>query len=218
MGVTEAIALSMGAAWASGINFYAAVFMLGLMGATGHMQLPAELQFLDNPLVMGAAGIMYCIEFVTDKIPGVDSGWDALHTFIRIPAGALLAAGGMAEISPAAELAGLLLGGGVTAATHATKAGGRVVINSSPEPVSNWTTSLGEDVAVFAGLWSALSYPWLFLALLLLFVIFMAWFLPRFWRGVRWAMTRLRHPFTRAGRDAYPSPFEGAAGKGGTDR
>ena len=219
MGVTEAIALSMGAAWASGINLYAAVFMLGLMGFTGHMQLPAELQFLSSPLVMGAAGIMYCVEFVTDKIPGVDSGWDALHTFIRIPAGAMLAAGGMAETGPAAELAGLLAGGVLTAATHATKAGGRVVINSSPEPVSNWSASLGEDVAVFAGLWSALTYPWLFLGLLALFVIFMAWFLPRFWRGLKWVLSRLRHPFTRiTGSERARFSSSGAGvGKGGTD-
>lgn len=198
MGITEAVALSMGAAWASGINLYAAVFVLGFMGSTGHMVLPPELQFLTNPLVMGAAGIMYCVEFFTDKIPGVDSGWDAIHTFIRIPAGAMLAAGGMAEISPSAELAGLLLGGGLTAATHATKAGSRVIINSSPEPVSNWTASLGEDIAVFAGLWSALTYPWVFLVLLLFFIVFMAVLLPRIWQGIRWMFYKLARLFGRS--------------------
>lgn len=198
MGITEAVALSMGAAWASGINLYAAVFVLGFMGSTGHMVLPPELQFLTNPLVMGAAGIMYCVEFFTDKIPGVDSGWDAIHTFIRIPAGAMLAAGGMAEISPSAELAGLLLGGGLTAATHATKAGSRVIINSSPEPVSNWTASLGEDIAVFAGLWSALTYPWVFLVLLLFFIMFMAVLLPRIWQGIRWMFYKLARLFGRS--------------------
>ncbi len=198
MGITEAVALSMGAAWASGINLYAAVFVLGFMGSTGHMVLPPELQFLTNPLVMGAAGIMYCVEFFTDKIPGVDSGWDAIHTFIRIPAGAMLAAGGMAEISPSAELAGLLLGGGLTAATHATKAGSRVIINSSPEPVSNWTASLGEDIAVFAGLWSALTYPWVFLVLLLFFIMFMAVLLPRIWQGIRWIFYKLARLFGRS--------------------
>ena len=198
MEITEAVALSMGAAWASGINLYAAVFVLGFMGSTGHMVLPPELQFLTNPLVMGAAGIMYCVEFFTDKIPGVDSGWDAIHTFIRIPAGAMLAAGGMAEISPSAELAGLLLGGGLTAATHATKAGSRVIINSSPEPVSNWTASLGEDIAVFAGLWSALTYPWVFLVLLLFFIVFMAVLLPRIWQGIRWIFYKLARLFGRS--------------------
>ncbi len=197
MGITEAIALSMGVAWASGINLYAAVVVLGFMGSTGHMVLPPELQFLTNPLVLGAAGIMYCIEFFADKIPGVDSGWDAIHTFVRIPAGAMLAAGGMAEISPAAELAGLLLGGGLAAATHAAKTGSRVIINSSPEPVSNWTASLGEDAAVFAGLWSALTYPWAFLVLLLLFIVFMVWLLPRIWQGIRWMFYRLARLFGR---------------------
>ncbi len=195
MGITEAVALSMGAAWASGINLYAAVFVLGFMGSTGHMDLPPELQFLTNPLVMGAAGIMYCVEFFTDKIPGVDSGWDAIHTFIRIPAGAMLAAGGMAEISPAAEAAGLLLGGSLTAATHATKAGSRVIINSSPEPVSNWMASVSEDVAVFAGLWSALTYPWAFLILLLFFIVFMVWLLPRIYQGIRWMLYRMARLF-----------------------
>jgi len=126
MGVTETIALSMGAAWASGINLYAAVFVLGFLGSSGQITLPPELQFLSNPLVLWAAGLMYCVEFFTDKWPGVDNLWDAIHTFVRIPAGALLAANGMAEIGPGAELAGLLLGGGVTAATHATKASGRL--------------------------------------------------------------------------------------------
>ena len=204
MGVTEAIALSMGTAWASGINLYAAVFMLGVMGYSGQMQLPPELQVLGSPLVIGVAGVMYCIEFVTDKIPGVDSGWDALHTFVRIPAGAVLAAGSVGEIGPAAQLAALLVGGGLAAATHATKAGGRVVINASPEPVSNWTASLGEDAAVFAGLWGALNHPWLFLGLLVLFVIFMIWTLPRLWRGFRRVLVRLRRPFART---------DGAAGE-----
>jgi len=195
MGFTEAIALSMGTAWASGINLYAAVLMLGLMGSTGQVVLPQELQFLTSPLVLGAAGIMYCAEFITDKIPGVDSIWDAVHTFIRIPAGAMLAAGGMAEISPSAELAGVFFGGSLAAATHATKAGSRVVINSSPEPVSNWTVSLGEDATVFAGLWAALTYPWVFLVALLLFILLMIWLLPRIWKGIKWIFYRLMQLF-----------------------
>ncbi len=135
---------------------------------------------------------MYCVEFFTDKWPGVDNLWDAVHTFIRIPAGAILAAQGMAEMGPAAELAGLLAGGGLTAATHATKAGGRLVINSSPEPVSNWVASLGEDLAVFAGLWSALNHPWVFLGLLLLFILSVIWVLPRLASGVRQGILWLR--------------------------
>ncbi len=192
MGITETIALSMGAAWASGINLYAAVFVLGYLGSSGQIVLPAELQFLTHPLVLGVAGVMYCVEFFSDKWPGVDNLWDAVHTFIRIPAGAMLAANGMAEIGPAAELAGLMLGGGLTAATHATKAGSRLMINSSPEPVSNWTVSLGEDVAVFTGLWGALHYPWFFLVMLFFFIVLMVWLLPRIAQGIRWGLVQLR--------------------------
>ncbi len=206
MGITETVALSMGAAWASGINLYAALFMLGLLGSTGQMVLPDELQFVTNPMVMGAAGVMYCIEFFTDKLPGVDSGWDAIHTFIRIPAGAILAARGMAEIAPAAELAGLLLGGSLAAATHATKAGSRLVINGSPEPVSNWTVSLGEDTAVVAGVWSALAHPWVFLVFLSIFILAMIWLLPRIWRGARWIFQGLRSPVKGSGRSLPSSP------------
>ena len=185
MDAIQTIALTMGVAWASGINLYATIAMLGLMGATGHAELPPDLQILTDPLVIGAAGLMYCVEFFADKTPGVDTAWDAMHTFIRIPAGALLAAGSMAEIGPAAELAGLLLGGSLAAGSHATKAGSRVLINTSPEPFSNWAASIGEDVAVIGGLWAALNHPWLFLLALALFILLMAWLLPRLWRGIK---------------------------------
>ncbi len=180
--VTQIIALTMGLAWASGINLYAAMLMLGLMGATGQVTLPPGLEILADPLVIGAAGLMYCVEFFADKVPGVDTGWDTLHTFIRLPAGALLAAGAVGEFGAAAQLAAALVGGSLAAATHATKAGTRVAINTSPEPFSNWTASLGEDVMVFAGLWAALNHPWIFLGLLLLFILLMAWLLPKLWR------------------------------------
>lgn len=192
MGIVETIALSMGAAWASGINLYATLFVLGYMGFTGNVVLPPELQILSDPLVMAAAGFMYAVEFFADKTPGVDTGWDAIHTFIRIPAGALLAAGAIAEVGPAAELAAAIVGGTLAAGTHATKAGSRVLINTSPEPVSNWLASIGEDVAVIVGLWTALQYPWVFLVLLVLFVALMIWLLPRLWRGIKWVFARLR--------------------------
>lgn len=124
MDVVSLIALSMGLAWASGINLYAAVFMLGYLGATGYIILPDSLQILADPLVMTAAAVMYCIEFFADKIPGIDSGWDSLHTFIRIPAGAMLAAAAMGDTNPAIEFTAGLLGGSLAAASHAAKAGG----------------------------------------------------------------------------------------------
>jgi len=203
MGIVETIALSMGAAWASGINLYAAVFVLGYMGATGNMDLPPDLEILSNPMVMAAAGFMYVVEFFADKVPGVDSGWDTLHTFVRIPAGALLAAGAVGEVGPAAELAALIIGGGLAAGTHFTKAGSRVLINTSPEPVTNWTASIGEDVAVIAGLWAAVNHPWVFLTLLVLFIVLMVWLLPRLWRAIKWLFAKLRSLFG----GAAPAPM-----------
>lgn len=186
------IALSMGAAWASGINLYAAMAMLGYMGATGNIDLPPDLEILENPLVIGVAGLMYVVEFFADKIPGVDSTWDTIHTFIRIPAGAAMAAGALGDVNPALELAAALAGGTLAAATHATKAGGRLLINTSPEPVTNWTASIAEDVAVFTGLWAALMHPWIFVGLLVLFILLMIWLLPRLWRLIRGLLRRIR--------------------------
>jgi len=189
--ITQTLALSMGAAWASGINLYAAILMLGLMGVTGNVQLPPGLMILTDPLVLFAAGAMYMTEFVADKIPGVDTGWDALHTFIRIPAGAMLAAGAVGDVTPALSLAAAMMGGGLAAGTHATKAGSRALINTSPEPFSNWTASVAEDVAVIAGLWTALNHPTLYLGLLLVFVLLMIWFLPKLWRGIKAVFRKL---------------------------
>jgi hypothetical protein len=183
--IIGSIALMLGASWASGINLYAAILALGLMGQSGGLELPPDLEILANPLVIGAAGFMYLVEFFADKVPGVDTGWDAIHTFIRIPAGAMLAAAAVGEVDPAFQFAALILGGSLAAASHATKAGTRVVVNTSPEPFSNIGLSLVEDVAVFAGIWTALHNPWLFLALLVLFLFAAAWALPRIWRGVK---------------------------------
>ena len=187
METIDTIALMLGVAWASGINLYAAIFVLGYMGATGNATLPPDLQLLSDPMVMGAAGVMYCVEFFADKTPGVDTAWDGIHTFIRIPAGAILAAGvaNGIDISPAAELAAAILGGTLAATSHMTKAGSRVLINTSPEPFSNWTASIVEDLAVIGALWAALNQPWLFFALLLLFIVAAAWALPRIWRVLK---------------------------------
>jgi hypothetical protein len=183
--VVKTLSLAMGAGWASGINLYAAILVLGLLGTTGNIVLPAGLQVLMNPLVLGAAGVMYLVEFFADKVPGVDTGWDTLHTFIRIPAGALLAAGAVGDVNPAIAVAAGIMGGGLAAASHATKAGTRVLINTSPEPFSNWTASVAEDVAVVGGLWTALHYPWVFIAFIIIFILLMIWLLPKIWRGIK---------------------------------
>lgn len=180
----QTIALTLGVAWASGINLYAAVAVLGLGGATGYVDLPPALEIVQDPLVIIAAAFMYCVEFMADKTPGVDSAWDALHTFIRIPAGAMLAAGAAGPVDPAIAVAAGLLGGGVTAATHATKAGTRVLINTSPEPFSNWAASFAEDIAVFAGLWAALNHPVLFLMAIAAFLVLLCFLLPKLLRGI----------------------------------
>lgn len=210
METVSVIAATMGVAWASGINLYAAMVMLGWMGSTGSLDLPPDLEILANPLVIGAAGLMYCVEFFADKVPGVDTAWDALHSFIRIPAGAMLAAGAISPLGPEAELAGLILGGALTAGTHATKAGSRVLINTSPEPFTNWAASIGEDIAVIGGLWAALNHPVLFIVALVLLIALMIWLLPRIWRGIVAVLRKITN-FLRGSRAPAAQPGESAS-------
>jgi len=195
MGVIETIALTMGIGWASGINLYATLCMLGLLGSTGHLALPPDLLVLQDPLVIFAAGAMYVIEFFADKIPGFDTGWDVVHTFIRIPAGAVLAAGAVGQLALGAELAAAIAGGTLAAGAHATKASTRAIINASPEPITNWTASIVEDIAVVGGLWAAIQHPVLFLIALAAFFALAIWLLPKLWRGLRRIVVRVRRRF-----------------------
>jgi len=199
MGVVETVALTMGVAWASGINLYAAIAVLGLLGGSGDIVLPPGLEVLSDPLVIAAAGLMYFVEFFADKTPGIDTGWDTIHTFIRIPAGAVLAAGAVGDVTPALTLAAGILGGTLAASSHAAKAGGRVLINTSPEPVTNWIASVTEDVLVIGGLWVALHYPIAFLVGLGVFIVLMIWLLPKIWRGVRAVFQKIRNLFAKTG-------------------
>ncbi len=198
------IALSMGVAWASGINLYAAILALGLLGLSGNMPLPETLQVLQNPIVIGVAGFMYCVEFFADKIQGVDSAWDTLHTFIRIPAGAVLAATAVGDVDPAIAISAALVGGGLTAGTHLTKASTRLLVNTSPEPFSNIGASLAEDTVVVGGLLTALYYPSLFLVFLVVFVALMIWLLPILWRALKGIYDSLSGFFR--GRGVKPLP------------
>lgn len=204
--VVSAIALMLGAGWASGINLYAAILAIGIMGNTGVMVLPEDLAIVGHPLVLVAAGFMYCVEFFADKIPGVDNGWDALHTFIRVPAGAVLASAAVGDVSEPVALAAALVGGGLALTTHTTKAGSRVMVNTSPEPFSNIGLSLVEDAAVFFGIWTAFNHPYLFIGLLILFLIFAAWLLPKIWRGIRRVFAFLTRPFRS--KDPVPDTTE----------
>ena len=206
MDITALIALSMGAAWASGLNLYATCAMLGIMGATGSIDLPTGLETLENPWVIAAAGAMYVIEFFADKIPGVDSAWDTIHSFIRVPAGAVLAATVFADASTAEMLAAGAGGGVLTAATHTIKAGSRLLINTSPEPFSNWTASVSEDVAVFGGLWLALSHPAVFIGVLMVFILLAIWLLPKLWRAIRMLFSKIARLF---GKETETPPLEG---------
>ncbi|MAA74688.1 MAG: hypothetical protein CMN28_08285 [Salinisphaeraceae bacterium] len=186
------LALTLGVGWASGVNLYAAVLTLGLLGASGTAELPPALQVVEHPMVIGAAGLMYCVEFFTDKVPGVDTGWDALHTFVRIPAGAMLAAGVFGEAGPALEIAAGLVGGGMAAGSHATKAGTRALVNTSPEPFSNWSLSIAEDVMVIGGVWAALHHPEVMLVLMIGALALMIWLLPKLFRALARVYRRLR--------------------------
>ncbi|MDA0977011.1 MAG: DUF4126 family protein [Proteobacteria bacterium] len=218
--INGVISLTMGASWASGINLYAALVMLGFAGATGNVDLPPGLEVLENPLVIGAAGLMYITEFFADKIPGVDTTWDALHTFVRIPAGALLAMGAVGDVTPALEIAAGILGGGLSATSHAVKAGTRLAVNTSPEPFSNIGVSLAEDVAVIGGLWAALTHPVVFLVLLAIFLCLAIWLLPRIWRGVKFVFRKLGQLFGVVDKEpptvhTMPGPVLSPAGAGG---
>jgi hypothetical protein len=183
--IINIIALSMGLGWASGVNLYAAILTLGVLGVTGSMELPQGLEILTNPAVMGAAGLMFVVEFFADKIPGLDSTWDAVHTFIRIPAGAILAATALGDVSGEMTVVAGILGGSLAASSHVVKAGSRVLINASPEPFSNWTASVVEDVSVIGSVWLALYHPVVMLLFLLLFVALAVWLMPKIWRGIQ---------------------------------
>jgi hypothetical protein len=176
------LALAGSLAWASGIRLYAMIFIVGLLGRLDYLHLPDALLVLQHTWVLAAAGIMVAGEFFADKVPGFDSLWDAIHTFIRIPAGAFLAWGAMGDATPAAQLAAAILGGLVAGGTHLAKSGGRAVINTSPEPLSNWTLSFGEDGLVLGGLFLAITHPLAFLILLAVFLALVIWLLPKLFR------------------------------------
>ena len=194
MDIVQSLSLAGGLAWASGIRLYAVLFSAGLLGTLGYLALPATLQPLENPWVIGIAGTLFAVEFLADKIPIVDSIWDGIQTFIRIPAGAVLAALAMGEHPPELMLVAGLLGGSIAAGTHLAKAGGRALINTSPEPFSNVATSLGEEAMVAGGLYAAIYHPVVFLIILGGFVILLIWLLPKLIRGIRMLFGRLFRP------------------------
>jgi len=179
------IALGAALAWASGIRLYAVLFLAGVLAHFGYLVLPPALEVLQHPLVIGASGAMALGEFLADKVPGFDSIWDAVHTFIRVPAGAFLAAAALGEADPTWVAAAAIIGGAIASGAHLAKAGSRALINTSPEPFSNWTVSIAEDLIVPAGFLAAVKAPLAFLALLALFLIAVAWVLPKALRALK---------------------------------
>lgn len=199
--ISSLIALSFGAAWASGINLYAAMAMLGVLGYSGAYDLPPGLEVLQNPVVIGISGLLYVAEFFADKIPGVDTGWDTVHSFVRIPAAITLAALAMSPADTGTQVAVAVAGGGLGAAAHFMKAGTRVFINTSPEPLSNWGASVAEDVFVVFLIWLALTYPYVTLGVIAVLVLLAIWLIPKLWRGIR----RLFSVFKGGGATEEPS-------------
>ncbi|MEQ1595241.1 MAG: DUF4126 domain-containing protein [Casimicrobium sp.] len=185
------LAMSAAMAWGAGLRLYLVVFVVGLLGKFGYVPLPDALKLLASPLVLGAAGFMTFVEFFADKIPWLDSVWDAVHTFLRIPAGAALAAGMLGESGDGVAMAAAIIGGTLTAGTHFGKAGTRAAVNTSPEPFSNIGVSLVEDTMVAGGLALALSNPLIFLGLLLIFIVALFVLLRFILKGLRMIVLRL---------------------------
>jgi len=179
------IALAAALAWGAGLRAYAVIFAVGLAGAMGWIELPGHLEVLQHPVVIAASGFMTLVEFAADKMPWLDSMWDAIHSFVRIPAGAALAALAFGDSSDAVMVAAAILGGSLAAAMHAAKACTRAAINLSPEPFSNWAASLSEDALVPLGLWLAIAHPLLFFVLLAACLIAAVLLARLLWRGVQ---------------------------------
>lgn len=179
MDAVSALSAAGGLAWASGIRLYLVLFSMGLLGRVGYITLPNNLGVLANEWVLVATGLLTAVEFFADKVPVVDSLWDTVHTFIRIPAGAVLAASAMGVNDPVLTVIAGLFGGAVTSGTHLSKTSARAVVNTSPEPFTNWGASLTEDSMVLGGLWLAYFLPWVFLTMLAVFLLLVLLLLPR---------------------------------------
>jgi hypothetical protein len=198
MNFISTLAVSMGAAWVSGINLYATVATLGLLGRFAHLKLPSDLDVVTNWWVIGVALFLFVIEFIADKIQLVDSVWDIIHTFIRIPAGAVLAATAFGDFDRRVQVIALLLGGGLALSSHGTKAAARALINTSPEPVSNIVVSLSEDILAVVTVVAAVFLPVVVFLIIAAGLIFSFWLLPRVVRFFRKVYQSIRGFFSPA--------------------
>lgn len=193
MVVLPSVALAGVLSWASGFRLYAALFIAGMLQRFHFVVLPEKLDILAHTPVLVVTGALLVVEFLVDKVPAVDSMWDSVQTFVRVPLGALLAWGVFAHASPETQTIAAILGGALAAGTHVAKAGTRALVNTSPEPLSNWGLSFSEDGVLLLGLWLAFSHPAVFVVLLALFVLLLVWLIPKLWRGVQ----ALRRGFAR---------------------
>ena len=194
----QLVALAGALGWASGIRLYLVVLLTGLAGFMGWVTLPQGLHLLANPAVLGASGFMVFIEFFADKIPGLDSLWDVVHSVIRVPAGAALAASVFSADSGAMALVAALLGGTLAATSFTAKATTRAAINTSPEPFSNVGASLVEDTLVPVGLWAAVSHPFIFVPMLALVLVLSVCLIYVCWRFLRLLFRRVTRIFSGA--------------------
>lgn len=197
MDVLSQLSILLGSSWISGLNAYAAVGFLGLFGRVGWVSLPDGLHPLTHPAVFGIALAFFLVEFIADKIPAFDSFWDSIQTFIRIPAGVLLAYGSVGDVSPELRVLAGLIGGGMAFSAHATKSSIRATVNTSPEPFSNWFFSVGQDIMVFLSIWIMFQHPYVMLAILAVFLLFFIWFAPKIFRAARWMWRRFWGLFER---------------------
>ncbi len=197
MDFINTLAFAMGSSWLSGIKLYAMVTTLGLLGRFAHLQLPGELTIVTNWWVIGVAGGLFVIEFIADKVPYVDSVWDVVHTFIRVPAGAALAALAFGEYNKGVQVIALLVGGSIALSSHGTKAASRMAINTSPEPASNIGASLFEDGLAFGATFLTIYFPYVIIGLVAICVIIALIILPKIIRFLRQAFARVRKFFHR---------------------
>lgn len=198
MGFIQTLAIAMGASWVSGLSLYASVATLGLLGRFAHLELPGELHVLTSWWVIGIAVALYVVEFVADKIPVVDSAWDIVHTFIRIPAGAVLAATAFGDFDKSVQVIAFLLGGGLALSSHGTKAATRAIVNTSPEPLSNIVVSLTEDVIAVVSILLSVFLPILLFLVVATGLVISALILPRVIRFFRQVVSSVRGLFTPA--------------------
>jgi uncharacterized membrane protein len=196
MDTLSTLGMAMGSAWLSGINLYATVLTLGVRQRFDLVTLPGEMGIVGNWWVMGTAGVLYAVEFIADKIPAVDSVWDGIHTFIRVPAGAILAASAFASFDPGVRMIAMLVGGGVAFSSHGTKAVTRLAANTSPEPVSNIALSLLEDAVTIGSAILMVFHPVVILVIVGIFIIFAIWLIPKILRALKRLIGNVRAAFS----------------------